>query len=829
MVRNKNISGNVVFYYCVSGQSLMKGLRKLCDDKDCLEMLDNLKEHKFVEVYVVDECDNEEGFINEVDDHECEEDNSEESSEEEDEEKGDEEQSIAGSLDHMSCDDEELVSVRIKHLKHRGIDFQPPNCVVNEAGVLVEVGEYSNPRVDELQTHPILTPIPHDDDQNSECNSFNPLHSPKRHGDDYEDDVTQTNHITWDPQSDPFTTVFVKGMKFSDAATLKEIITCIAVRNGYGIWYEKSSTQVVHARCEGKCEFRLFANWMSNENSFQIKSVTPKHSCFRVKEIKIVHSEWLAKYFRDEILKNPKWRVRDFVKEVKLRYNIEVSHTKCRVAKKIVLSEMYESLKNHYALLWDYSEELRRSNPDGTFKIECEGGGEGGVPIFKRFYVGFSALSKGWREGCRPIIGIDGCFLKGSVKGEILAAVGRDANNQLFPIAWAVVEVESKDSWCWFLRYLMEDICCCEDGNGLTICSDQQKGLIQAVAELLPLAEHRNCARHIYENFYKNFTGVNLKLNFWIAARAGTEAEWKIPMAAIKRVTPRGYLYLTETHNPKYWARAFFQTHCVCEAVENNMSECFNAAIIEARFKLIVDMLEDIRLYVCERMNRQRKKAEKWQDDLCPQIRMKLEDNKEKQRFWTSYPFGDGLYEVKHRTDGFIVNFRKKSCTCRMWNLSGIPCPHAISAIYHERKQPEDFVSDWLKKEKHTKAYANFMKPINGRLLWPLCNKPILPPFIRKQPGRPKNKRRKSASEQSSQARNGGTQPLTQGTEETLPTQETLPRVGRLGEIKKCKICKEPGHNRTTCPGKGTPSQGSNVSSLLHIYIHVEFFLIFSN
>lgn len=56
------------------------------------------------------------------------------------------------------------------------------------------------------------------------------------------------------------------------------------------------------------------------------------------------------------------------------------------------------------------------------------------------------ALKKGWLQGCRPIIGVDGCFLKSYCCGKLLTAVGRYGNNQIFPIAWAVVEVESKDS-----------------------------------------------------------------------------------------------------------------------------------------------------------------------------------------------------------------------------------------------------------------------------------------------------------------------------------------------------------------------------------------------
>ena len=40
----------------------------------------------------------------------------------------------------------------------------------------------------------------------------------------------------------------------------------------------------------------------------------------------------------------------------------------------------------------------------------------------------------------------------------MLAAVGRDENENMFSIAMAVVEAENLDSWSWFLKSLIDDI-----------------------------------------------------------------------------------------------------------------------------------------------------------------------------------------------------------------------------------------------------------------------------------------------------------------------------------------------------------------------------------
>nr|KAJ0185776.1 hypothetical protein LSAT_V11C900500200 [Lactuca sativa] len=134
------------------------------------------------------------------------------------------------------------------------------------------------------------------------------------------------------------------------------------------------------------------------------------------------------------------------------------------------------------------------------------------------------------------VIGLDGSFLKGQVKGEILTAIGGDADNHVYPIACAVVNVENKDNWTWFIDNLVADLDL-GAGNGLVVISDQHKGLLQAVADLFPNVEHIQCARHIFANFRKKFTGLELKSLFWEAAMSIVEGDFLATMEKIKKIT----------------------------------------------------------------------------------------------------------------------------------------------------------------------------------------------------------------------------------------------------------------------------------------------------
>ena len=66
---------------------------------------------------------------------------------------------------------------------------------------------------------------------------------------------------------------------------------------------------------------------------------------------------------------------------------------------------------------------------------------------FKRMYVRYNAQKVGFLGGCRPLVGLNGCHLKGKFGGHILSATARDRNDSIFPIALGVVEQENKDSW----------------------------------------------------------------------------------------------------------------------------------------------------------------------------------------------------------------------------------------------------------------------------------------------------------------------------------------------------------------------------------------------
>ena len=71
-------------------------------------------------------------------------------------------------------------------------------------------------------------------------------------------------------------------------------------------------------------------------------------------------------------------------------------------------------------------------------------------------------------------------------------------------------------------------------GTGFTLMSDQHKGLMEAVKDVLPCVEHRQCARHIVANFKKRFAGAIFENLFWKACNATTPQSFNEFMQKLK-------------------------------------------------------------------------------------------------------------------------------------------------------------------------------------------------------------------------------------------------------------------------------------------------------
>ncbi|KAG8373106.1 hypothetical protein BUALT_Bualt12G0136100 [Buddleja alternifolia] len=370
------------------------------------------------------------------------------------------------------------------------------------------------------------------------------------------------------------------------------------------------------------------------------------------------------------------------------RFSNEDDEDQAYRAKKKALKAIEGSPDYQYTRLWDYADELRRTNPGSTIILGTEDDSDG-------------------------------------------------------------VRFKNKETWEWFLTVLKNDLEIVNE-HEFTFMSDKQKGLILAFEEVFPGSDHRFCVRHLLYNFkIAGYRGMAFKNALWSAAKATTVNEFKLRMQELRQLDESAEEWFHDKP-PVQWTRSHFSEYPKCDMLLNNVCEVFNSNILDARKKPIITMLEWIRQYLMKRLQENRDRAEsKWQSRLCPKIRTIIEKYVAKVGDCIPIKADNRHYQISVNDENqYCVDLSERSCTCRKWGLSGIPYKHAISAIFDQREVLEDYVDECYSVDTYKRVYAPAIMGINGEHLWgDSMYIPPLPPNFGRGASRPAKARRMEPGE----------------------------------------------------------------------------------
>ncbi|XP_018515142.1 uncharacterized protein LOC108872233 [Brassica rapa] len=308
------------------------------------------------------------------------------------------------------------------------------------------------------------------------------------------------------------------------------------------------------------------------------------------------------------------------------------------------------------------------------------------------------------------------------MKGQLLVALGRDADNAIYPIAWAVVGVENKDNWLWFVRKIKVDLGL-NEGDRYIMVSDRQKGLIAAVKIALPLIEHM-----IYN-----------------------EADYRANLLEILKYDQDVYDDVMKS-KPEKWCRAFYKLGPFCEDVENNSTESFNTSIGKARDKPFLPMLETIARLAMVRIAKRDVIANSHEGLCTPYVTEMLESLREDASACTVRPSTNMMYASTLNGCSYKVIFANMTCTCRRWEITGISCEHAYGVMMQRRLEAQHYVAHWFRTTTWRQTYAEGIVPLRGAKFWPEGPEPpIVEPVIPDQPGRKKETKADKKEEERSE------------------------------------------------------------------------------
>ncbi|KAH7867264.1 hypothetical protein Vadar_031047 [Vaccinium darrowii] len=149
-------------------------------------------------------------------------------------------------------------------------------------------------------------------------------------------------------------------------------------------------------------------------------------------------------------------------------------------------------------------------------------------------------------------------------------------------------------------------------------------------------------------------------------------------------------------------------------------------------------MLESIGLILMETIKKKRTAMMRYNGVVCLKVVKAIQKHvgSEYAKGWVPRWCSNDDFEVAGPNGvQYKVNIPNRYCGCRKWEISGIPCIHAIAALGFNNLEPLGYVNDYYKVETYMKIYENTMGPINGKDMWPSTNNvPLLPSRAANEP-----------------------------------------------------------------------------------------------
>ncbi|KAL5701036.1 hypothetical protein ACHQM5_026418 [Ranunculus cassubicifolius] len=375
------------------------------------------------------------------------------------------------------------------------------------------------------------------------------------------------------------------GMQWPTMKSCRRFIKRYALAKKFMYVQIKNDPTRLRLKCKDKCcGWYILCALQPDKFTVELRKLSAEHTCTADVDNKNCHAvaPLVASQYEEFMRTHTDCSPKMLANEVFAREGVRITYWVAWATRRRILKKINGSYEEAFKLVPTMCKTLEMHNEGSIirwFKNEQ-------TDEFTGLFVAFKASLKGWVEGCRPIIGLDGCFLKGKYGGACLSAMGLDAMNGLFPLAIYITTGEHKESWGMLCSLLQCHVN--KHPEPITFISDRQKGLRQAVASWFPRAHHRFCFRHMYKNFKGDGnTGDYLEQMSWGAAKALKKSEHLDYMNVILGDSAKAHEWLSR-ESVETWARYAFDHTCKCDKITNN----FNAWILKIRDKPIVQFID---------------------------------------------------------------------------------------------------------------------------------------------------------------------------------------------------------------------------------------------
>ena len=287
-----------------------------------------------------------------------------------------------------------------------------------------------------------------------------------------------------------------------------------------------------------------------------------KHECVSSQRMQVTSPS--CKWVGSRVVDIPRIEPNIGTKELKTRLETNPNH-RCTIGYDFVqwgtkraLEEVYRKSSDSFELLFTWKAEVMKRSPRSVVEIDVPD--VDGVIYFQCFFYALKPCIDGFLEGCRPHLRLDATTLNRRWNGHLATAVAIDGYNWMYPVANGFIAQKTTDNWTWFMEQLKKTI---GDLPLLAVCSDACMGLENAVKNVFPNVEQRECFYHMVRNFKKRYRGFG---QIYPATRAYTEDIFYDNIAKMLSQSPAAVQWLRDNHK-LLWYRCGFNPEIKCHYI----------------------------------------------------------------------------------------------------------------------------------------------------------------------------------------------------------------------------------------------------------------------
>lgn len=279
--------------------------------------------------------------------------------------------------------------------------------------------------------------------------------------------------------------------------------------------------------------------------------------------------------------------------------------------------------------------------------------------------------------------------------------VASDGNNQIVPLAVAIVRSESDNSWQYFFQHAVRHMPRLNSSD-MVIVSDRCKGLENGVSSNCPDAHHVFCSAHLARNVCQRCdAGAREEIKNLVlqAAKTPRKDEFERLLANIKDLSEPASNYLASL-DPKVWAQSASNVPRFYVTTSNHV-ESLNALLVEPRKRGPLALLIELQRWTFKTFGERAaltaaalQRGEAW----TSKMQQHLNEETEKGRHYRCVFNGLDVSVTVANGLMFAVDLclpPSSPCSCGVWSAARLPCSHLLAALGSHKPLPIDFAS-WI-------------------------------------------------------------------------------------------------------------------------------------